>query len=613
MLDAGLIALLAFGLAAFTYLGMERLGRRAWVPLLCRGVAWTALGLLLLNLSCPMRGAPRRPLVLLDASLSLGAAGGHWARAQDSALRWGEVRTFGDERLTADTVPVRGRSLLAPALLAASASDRPVLVVTDGEIEDRRDIPADILARTGVRLFPRDPPPDFALSRVSGPNRVSSGDSIPLEVLVQTAGANTSDTVPVEILAGSTRLARRTVRLSGEAGGRARIMVPSAGLSAGDHLLRVTLARSRDGEPRTDTRLHLVTVAATPGVVFLAGPADWDSRFLYRTLREVSQLPVRGYVRLEGGRWRSMTDLRPVPADQVRRAARRADLLVLKGGVSDLADGSLARGIWRWSSGEGGESQIPGDWYLTAGEASPVAGAFLGQPVDSFPPAIQLTPMETGPRDWVALYAQLGRRGSQRPAAFGRQDGRVRQVTVAADGLWRWAFRGGTSEQSYRSWVAATASWLLSGVDSARGVARPVQPVVANGRPVVFEWVGAGTATPLAIVWSGTSLSPADTLRRATGVVERVDTLHFDGDGRATVWLPPGHYRYRLDGGGAGTVAVEQYSDELLPRPVALTAHEARATPPSARTAARDWLWLFGICLLALSAEWLARRRLGLR
>ena len=139
---------------------------------------------------------------------------------------------------------------------------------------------------------------------------------------------------------------------------------------------------------------------------------------------------------------------------------------------------------------------MPGDWYLAAPDASPVAGAFLGQPVDSFPPAIQLIPMETGPRDWVALYAQLGRRGPQRPAVFGRQEGRVRRVIVAADGLWRWPFRGGSSEQSYRSWVAATTSWLLGGVDSARGLARPVQPVVAAGRPVVFEWVGSGSAVP---------------------------------------------------------------------------------------------------------------------
>ena len=215
--------------------------------------------------------------------------------------------------------------------------------------------------------------------------------------------------------------------------------------------------------------------------------------------------------------------------------------------------------------------------------------------------------MEAGPRDWVGLYAQLGRRGPQRPAVLGRQEGRVRRVTVAADGLWRWAFRGGSSEQSYRSWVAATASWLLGGADSARGLARPVQPVVLNGRPVLFEWVGSGSPVPQGVTWS----TMAEPVSAAAG--QQPDTLHFDGEGRATEWLPPGEYRYRLGRGGSGTVAVEQYSDELLPRAVTLTPHAGRVQRATSRTAARDWLWLFGLCVLALSGEWLARRRLGLR
>jgi hypothetical protein len=294
-----------------------------------------------------------------------------------------------------------------------------------------------------------------------------------------------------------------------------------------------------------------------------------------------------------------MTDLRPVTSDQLRRAARQADLLILMGEGASLAEGSAARGIWSWSGAAGG-GQLPGDWYLTASEVSPVSGAFLGQPVDSFPPAVQLTPLQPRVGDWVALTAQLGRRGAGRPVVFGRQEGRVRRVNVAVEGLWRWAFRGGSSEQSYRAWAAATASWLLGGADTVRGAARPVRPVVPNGRPVVFEWTGGGSPAPLGLVWSGTA-------------GERADTLHFDGAGRAIVWLPPGEYRYRLSGGGAGTIGVEQYSDELLPKPVALAPREARVAGPAGRSAARDWLWLFGICVLALSGEWLARRRLGLR
>src|SRR5918993_3559958 len=215
MLTAVLVALVAVGLSAFAYLGLERSDRRAWVPLMCRAIGWSALGLLLVNLSCPVWNPPARPLVLLDASLSLGAAGGHWREARDSALSWGEVRTFGDERARPDTAPDRGRSLLAPALLAASASDRPVIVVSDGEVEDARDIPPDILAGVAVRLFPRDTVRDLAVTRVSGPRRLSEGDSIALDVLVQSATEESPDSTSVQVLNGNTRLASRRVRLRG--------------------------------------------------------------------------------------------------------------------------------------------------------------------------------------------------------------------------------------------------------------------------------------------------------------------------------------------------------------------------------------------------------------
>jgi hypothetical protein len=124
--------------------------------------------------------------------------------------------------------------------------------------------------------------------------------------------------------------------------------------------------------------------------------------------------------------------------------------------------------------------------------------------------------------------------------------------------------------------------------------------VVQNGRPLLFEWAGTGSAKPVTLSWSGQG--------RQWG-----DTLHFDGNGRAMVWLAPGQYRYRTEVGSFGTVAVEDYSDELLPRPVTLQAHEPRSTHSTGRSVARDWLWLFGICVLGLSGEWFARRRLGLR
>jgi hypothetical protein len=594
-----LVALAAAALAAFTYLRLEGIGRRGWPALVCRALAWTAIGLLVLNVSCPVSSTALRPLVLLDGSLSMVGAGGRWAEARDSSARWGEVRRFGDERGGADTTPDRGRSLLGPALLAASSSDRPLLVVTDGEIEDAPDLPRDLIARTGIRLFPRTKRSDLAITRVTGPSRVTAGDSIRLEIDLEFQGDSAPDTASVRILTGRTKILTRRLKL---ANGRVRsmVLIPSAQVGPGDHLLEVSLAGWKDDEARTDTRLHYVSVAPSPGVVLLAVPGDWDSRFLYRALRDVAQLPVRGFVRLDAEHWRSMSDLSAVPAERVRQAARRADLLVLKGGAAAFAEGTTARGILSWPAPVAEDAELPGDWYLSADPGSPLAGAFLGQPVDSFPPAVELMPVEPGAGDWVALTAQLGRRGPPRPAIVGRQEGRTRRVVFAVDGLWRWAFRGGSSEESYRSLVAATASWLLAGADSVRGVARLARPVVENGRPLVFEWAGPGTPEPTAIAWTGDG-APAP------------DTLRFDGSGHALVWLRPGAYRYRLSGGGAGTAAVESYSEEFLSRPVVLTARDPTAPIAAGRRSAREWPWLFALCILALAGEWLARRRLGLR
>ena len=59
-----LVVLAAVALSAGTYLGLERLGRRAWPAIAARAVAWAALGLLLLNVSCPRPPLVRRPIVI---------------------------------------------------------------------------------------------------------------------------------------------------------------------------------------------------------------------------------------------------------------------------------------------------------------------------------------------------------------------------------------------------------------------------------------------------------------------------------------------------------------------------------------------------------------------
>lgn len=591
---------LGFGLAAGTYLLLERGGRVVLAPLAARGMAWSVLILLLLNAAFPRPPQDLRPIVLLDASLSMQAAGAHWALARDSAVQVGDVRLFGDERPGADTLPDRGQSRLIPALTAAAVSDHPVYVLTDGALDDGAQLPLDLRDRAATIIFPRDSVPDYAVTRAEGPARVTAGDSILLDVEVRALAGAAGRDLRLTVRAGQRELGSRTVRVSAGGAESIRFGVSTRGLIPGAHVLTIQL-ESGDREPRTDTRLVMVTVAATPGIVLVASPGDWDARTLFRTLADVAQLPVRGYVELGQGRYRDMHDLRPVTDDAVARAADGADLLVLKGERKNFLRSSRARGIWLWPSGAVGSGVTAGDWYLSAMPGTPVSGAFLGLPVDSFAPATGVVSLEPPAESWVAVDAQDRRRGPKLPVVTGRVDGRRREVTVAVDGLWRWAFRGGQGEQAYRSWVAATASWLLAAPDSAGGAARLTRPVVQQGRPLVFEWSSAGAPADVPLGW---------TTEGAAGT----DTLRFDASGHASLWLPPGDYSWRLAQGGAGRAAVETYSDEFLPRAATITGQMARSSVASSgRSSPRDWGWLFGVALLALALEWWWRRRLGLR
>jgi hypothetical protein len=589
-------AALGFGLAALTYLLLERGGRRLLAPLLARGVAWSVLLLLLLNTGFARPPAARRPIVLLDASLSMQSAGAHWSRALDSAKAIGDVRFFGDERPGTDSAPDRGTSRLLPSLMAAGASDRAVVVLTDGELDDGADLPADLEDRAAVTLLRRDSVADYAVTRFTGPARVTAGDSLLLEAEVRALNGAPARDLALVISMGDRALGRQTARLPNGGAARIRFSIPTRGLPSGAHVLAAHL-ESADSEPRTDTRLLMVTITATPGIVVVATPGDWDSRALYRALVDVAELPVRGYVELGQGRYRGMHDLKLVSEDAVRRAASGADLLVLKGNSRDFMRGARARGLLLWPSDD---NALAGDWYISAPAGTPVSGAFLGLPVDSFAPLTRLTSIDPDPQDWVALEAQDRRRGPKRPAVSGHLEGRKRVVTVAADGLWRWAFRGGSSEQAYRNWVAATTSWLLAAPDTAVGLVRLTRSVVQQGRPLVFEWAGSAAPTDVPLGWQGDS-------------TKGTDTLHFDAAGRALLWLPPGSYAWRLARGGAGQAAVEQFSDEFLPRPATIAEHAARLGIPGSRTSVRDWRWLFGIAIIALALEWWWRRRLGLR
>jgi hypothetical protein len=543
-------------------------------------------------------GADGRPIVLLDASLSMSTPGGHWTEARDSATAWGEVRAFGDPGdNSADTLPAEGRSDLRPALTAALTLGRPVIVVTDGQLTDGAELERDLLQGVGVRIFHRQSYPGVAITRFDGPAVVSEGDTARFEAEVVRFGG-LGDSVEVELLAGAKRVLRRPAQFRGGDLARLALAMPTAGLK-GEITVQVIVAAPGDREPRDNARWAVLRVTPAPGIVLLASPPDWDSRFLYRTLGEVSELPVQGFLEIQSGVWRDMDRLQPVAAATVRRSAQGADLLVLKGSTGSPAAGLRPRGLWLWPSGAGGEAQLGGEWYAAGRAGSPVADAFVGFPVDSFPPLGPITPIEPSEEEWVGLVAQLGRRGAERPILTGREQGGSRRMLTAAEGLWRWAFRGGASEQSYRALVASAVSWLVGGRDGAGAIARPVRSVVPNGRPLTFRWNGTGQPRPVAIEFR-------------SGEAVTGDTLRFDAAGRAEVRLPPGSYRYEVAGGG-GTVVTEEWSEEFLPHAETIEAGEPAARGSTRSVSAREWVGLFALCIACFSGEWWFRRQLGLR
>ncbi len=592
-----LVVLLAAIAALASYRVLEEWTGRNWIPAGCRAAGWGAVALLLVNASCPVVLPSTRPAVLLDASLSMQAAGGRWSEALALARAAGDVRFVGVA--PGDTTASGGRSRIGAAITGARSAGRPVIVVTDGEVEDGEDIPPAVLAGATVRLLPRRDVADVAITRIEAATRLTASDSLTIDVEAQSFGRPGARSLDLEAREGDRVWLRGPVELDAAGRGHSVLRGPLPRVAAGTHVLTIALAGAHDSEPRDDARLLVVSIVPTPGVVLLASPPSWESRFLFEALRDVAALPVRGYLETESGHWRRAGDLHAVPVVEVTDAARRADLVVALGDPVAVARRIRARGVWSWPAGPT-RTGAAGDWYVSVGAGTPIGGAFTGLSVDSFPPATTLVELAPTPRDWIGFTVQAGRRGAVRPAMLGRDSAGQRRVVTGIDGLWRWAFRGGSSEQGYRGLVAATVSWLLGGADSAAGRARLLREVVQRGRPAVFEWSGPGPATPIAVEFSGSGQ-----LRR--------DTLGFDGAGRAEVLLPPGIWRYRLSGGGEGTLAVESYSDEWLPASRTLAAREASAQVAPGRKPVRDWLWLFGIAAIGFAGEWFARRRLGLR
>lgn len=578
-----LLASVAAALAAATSFRGAPSARPPLLAVAGRAVAWAALVLLLLNPGWVRPSAAARPLVLLDTSLSLSARGGRLAEARALADSLGEVRPFGDSRLH-------------PPLAGAAPGERPVVVITDGEIRDLPAVHGALLDRATVRVLPRSPAPDLVVLSADSPRRALARDTIRVTAEVRAVGDRDWGTTAIDLRLGDQVLATRAIAPAAGFAERIELSVPAARLGPGQHLLEVVIAGDDAGDPRTSRRVVAVDVAALPGVVVVAAAPDWESRFLFRTITAVSALPTEGFTLVAPGDWRRMAGGGRVAPAAVATAVRGADLVVSMGGQAPGIEASSAIGRWEWPAAQ----PVVGDWFLSPVPGAPGVAALTTIPVESLPPAVALAPLTAEASGWTAFSAQLSRRGPERAAVVGLTDGGRRRVVVGASGFWRWAFRGGIAEQAYRSWVAETLQWLLAAGPPDLTPVRLASPVVAQDQPLLFEWHGPGPPEPVTVRWTGSTGGGQDSIR-------------FDGEGRFALRLPPGRYQVAAGGSPARPVAVEEYSDELLPGPMVLDNRAAAGGASPARQGVRESPWLFLVAIVAWCTEWWARRRAGLR
>ena len=578
-------------------------GLNTWGPVALRVTGVGCLVLLLWNPAITRR-APggTAPVVLLDASLSMSAQPGLWAEALDSAralAHGGVILRFGETVAPFDTaVPHEGASSLAPALTAAAARGGPIVIVTDGAIDDRDALPSDLITRARVVVVGHGRPPDAFVASVEGPNQVAPGDTVRLRVTYGRSGKRESGI--------GNREATLNVRLSDRILTSRKVVLPDSGtvnvdltfpvsrFPTGWSALSVGVQWAGDSEPRDDSRSFPIDVTSEPAAVVLGAPPDWDATFLARTLGDVARVPVKYFTQITAGKWNEGVTLAPVSVERVQRALRGARLVVEVGDPSHWPKVS-APALLTWNSAGGSA----GDWYLTPSSSSPLVGALSTVPWDSLPPVLSALPSLPDSGAVPVLEATRSRRGQARPVVFVAQSSRGRRAVVNLAGLYRWDFRGGASQQAYRAAVAGLVDWLLAGGSTATDWARPDSLDVPDGLPVTWRWSGPGSPKPLGVAFASASGTTTDTLR-------------FGADGHAQVRLPPGTYRYALAAGhGHGLIVVDRYSEEWR-RGSALEDQPGRA---AADRVVLDWRerWeLFALAILVFAAEWTWRRRMGL-
>lgn len=549
------------------------------------------------------RSRPLAPEIALDASESWTRGGGacdRWTAALDSAVRagGGTRLRFGDSVRADDSraAPADRASRLRSVADRAAATGHPVVVVTDGELDDP-DVLASLPRGSRAIVLPCRGGPDLAVAALETPRTLLAGDTTTAR-LTLAAGAAGSPAGQLELRLDDQLLASQPVAALAPFGEQA---VALRGIGAGADraaVLRAVFRGAGDTEPRNDTLAIGVDVSRAAAAVFVSTTPDFDAREAVAALRGVTSLPTRAYYRVAPGAWRTDGTLARISEDDVRAAVRDAPIVILHGDTTLFGPPrGVTRGALLLFAPPGGDE---GDWLAAAAPASPLAPALSALPFDSLPPLSVAATMPRG--EWQGLVVREPGAGGERRVALVGWESPRRIAVLGASGFWRWRFRGGQRADAYGAFFGTLFDWLAGGRSDRRAVV-PDAGVFRAGAPLRWRR-GSPTDSVVAL-----------TLVRR-GAPARTDSMTLRFSENATVVesppVPPGIYDVR-SASGTSVVAVNP-SAELLPRrPSVQSGRIGGRAGLADAPLARELGWLYVAAVLGLCAEWLLRRRVGMR
>ncbi len=636
-------ALLAVSLSALAYgWREERLPRRLPAAVL-RAVALFLIagGLVLPSIRGERPVGPRR-MVLLDMSRSMDLPldVGRERSRRDSALALLDslqperVFLFGGvpSPIHPDSAPgstLRARtSRLTPALEAAHlAGADSVWVVTDGALDDREEARRAAERRgLGVReLQVGGSIPRVGLRSLRTPSRLAAGDTarVRIEIVSEGAASQLPDSATIELrVDGRLMDAIRTPTPSSGRRASAELSFVPTG-SPGPTWQRVEVALTSGGDPLgiSDRGHRWIEVSPqSDGAVAISLVGNWELRFLLPVLERTVPGGATGYMEVAAGRFLEAGD-RPRPVGDlatIQRAIRAARLLVVHADLSAIPDwlATAMRAHRRKLLFVTGRGMVPGTpirlqraldgpWRpIAPPPPGPLNALLYDSGLESLPALFPLWTLE-GSSEWTALEGVDRLGGEPRPLLVGGRSGEFLWAIAPGTGYWRWAFQAGEPRRIYEALLSGVVGWLTE--DFAP---RPLELESVPSAGETLRWrVGSGVSDlgvtmvteGMDTVWSAAAPAPDGLLLGPS--------------------LEAGSFRILAHGVQRGVeftserpLEVQPDPDESGPRSVGVPlTMSASREPVEARARVRRPVWPFLLAALLFCAEWMWRRRIGLR